>query len=67
MVSKGAEELGTWEEIPRDKYQPIAQGITILIEGEKKLEQSRLFFDFLFSAEAKNILNKFGYSTELNE
>jgi molybdate transport system substrate-binding protein len=53
---------GTWIEVPRDSYQPIAQGAVILRYGI--LTNSRAahqFMEFLSSPEARGILEKYGY------
>lgn len=46
-----------WQELDSSLYSPLAQGVVILTKKEK----SRLFYNFLFSADSRHILNKFGY------
>ena len=53
---------GTWIEVPRESYQPIEQGIVLLKHGnETNAAAAKQFMDFMFSAKARNILEKFGY------
>ncbi len=56
---------GDWISID-DNYTPIAQGIVLLKNSEKK-QQSEQFYTFIFSDQAKNILKKFGYLVALHE
>lgn len=49
---------GTWIEIDQQFYKPIEQGVVILKNQHKDAQQ---FYDFLFTEEAKQILNHFGY------
>ncbi|RMA97910.1 molybdate ABC transporter substrate-binding protein [Hydrogenothermus marinus] len=50
---------GNWIEIDRTKYKPIAQGVVLLRKNGK------LFYQFLFTKESKEILKKYGY--QINE
>jgi molybdate transport system substrate-binding protein len=53
---------GKWIDVPADAYTPIAQGAVILRHGEAgHAEAVRKFYDFLFSAKARAILEKFHY------
>lgn len=53
---------GNWMEVPRDSYRPIEQGIVLLRHGaEKNGDSARRFMDFMDSARARKILEKFGY------
>lgn len=53
---------GQWIEVPRDSYQSIAQGIVMLKHGnESNPVAAKQFMDFMASAKARNILEKFGY------
>jgi molybdate transport system substrate-binding protein len=63
VMSPGVANLGNWTEVDPASYSPIAQGVVILKTGYNMTDDSQLFHDFLFSKEAKLILNKFGYST----
>ncbi len=57
-------EKGNSKEINRSLYQPIKQGIVILKYGaEHNFQAAKLFHDFMFSTEAKTILNAYGYQT----
>jgi molybdate transport system substrate-binding protein len=53
---------GTWIEVPRDSYQPIEQGIVLLKHGnETNAVAAKQFMEFMASARARGILEKFGY------
>lgn len=53
---------GKWIEVPKDLYEPIAQGAVILKHGQEtnpKLAQE--FYAFLYSDKARAILERYGY------
>lgn len=49
-----------WLEVNRDLYEPINQGI-VLLKHAKNNKESKEFYDFILSSEAKNIFKKYGY------
>jgi len=49
-----------WMEVDKNLYAPVKQGMVILARGLRR-EQARAFYEFLSSAGAKNIFNKYGY------
>ncbi len=62
VLSPPIKDKGSWTEVPTESYKPIEQGLVITHFGqEKHPEQSKAFVDFLFSAQAKAILEKYGY------
>lgn len=63
MLSPNINGVGLWEEVAEGRYTPIAQGVTLLKYRPKQQEAAKKFYEFLFSAKGKEILNKFGYST----
>lgn len=55
-------DKGKWVELSHGIYEPIEQGAVILVHAKKeKMEEATKFFDFLFTAEAKEIFKKYGY------
>jgi molybdate transport system substrate-binding protein len=53
---------GTWKEIPPQAYHLIKQGCVILSYGfNHHRKEAQSFYEFLFSGEAMNILEKYGY------
>lgn len=53
---------GKWIELPKDSYQPIAQGVVILKHGaETNSETAHRFLEFLGSPAARGIFEKYGY------
>ena len=62
VVSPEMKGQGKWIEMPKDSYQPIAQGAVILKHGEaSNPKASKQFFDFLYSAKARAIFERYGY------
>ena len=53
-------ELGYFKEIPQNLYAQIKQDAVIL-ENARKNHKVKLFFNFLKSNDAKNIIRSFGY------
>ena len=60
QMKKYKEEVN-WKEVDPALYTSIKQGIVILKRGESNSEV-KAFYDFMFSAEAKQILKNFGYN-----
>ena len=59
---------GHWQEIDRNSYPPIKQGIVLLKNGNGK--QAKHFYNFLISKQGQSILEKHGYlvkKSPLNE
>ncbi len=61
VLSEKMKNKGIWKEVDPELYSPIAQGIVILKNRNDQIENAQKFADFLFSANGKEILNKFGY------
>jgi len=57
VLSPKFKNKGRWIEVEKKYYSPIAQGVVML--NNKK--ETKLFFNFLFSKKAKEILKKYGY------
>lgn len=65
VLSPAWKEKGTWQEIDESLYNPIQQGVIITSNGKQnRPETSKLFYDFMFSKEAKAILTSYGYTVE---
>lgn len=54
---------GRWEALDAEAYAPIAQGVLLLRGDPRKKEAALAFYEYLSSAEAAGILEKYGYST----
>lgn len=53
---------GKWIDLPKESYQPLAQGVVILRHGdETNRESAHRFLEFLASSAARGILEKYGY------
>ncbi|HEY6094551.1 MAG TPA: molybdate ABC transporter substrate-binding protein [Gallionellaceae bacterium] len=53
---------GRWVELPRESYQPIAQGVVILKHGaDSNAAAAQRFIEFLASPGARAIFEKYGY------
>jgi molybdate transport system substrate-binding protein len=62
VASPEMQGQGTWIELPKDAYQPIAQGAVILRHGQQtKPKLAQQFYDFMYSAKARAILERHGY------
>ncbi|RJF96256.1 molybdate ABC transporter substrate-binding protein [Noviherbaspirillum saxi] len=62
VVSPEMKGQGKWIELPKDVYQPIAQGIVILKHGQKNNSMlAQQFHDFVLSKSARAILERYGY------
>lgn len=54
--------VGTWIELPRNSYQPIAQGAVILKHGKQAVPAAaQQFYGFIYSQKARAILERYGY------
>lgn len=65
VSSKKMNDIGHWIEIDPTTYKPIFQGVVILKNHVSNIDHIQQFYNYLFSDDGKNILNKFGYSTNL--
>ena len=62
VLSDHMQGQGKWGEIEGQAYSPIAQAAVILKYAEKhNLKAAQTFFEFLFSKEARDIYQKYGY------
>lgn len=52
--------VGRWTEVDSKLYQPIAQGVVVL-KVSQNLAAANQFYQFLFSAQAKQIFKAYGY------
>ncbi len=67
VTSSQLANQGKWIDIPKEAYQPIQQGVVITNHGRNKhLSSVEQFFEYLFSKEAKEVLEKYGYDALLN-
>lgn len=60
VLAPEVKNVGKWVEVPKNAYQPIAQGAVLLKQAEKTAAAKR-FYDYLYSAKARTIFSKFGY------
>jgi len=51
---------GKWIDLPREAYQPIAQGMVVLRRAEQNALAHR-FHDFMLTPKARTILERYGY------
>lgn len=53
---------GKWVEVPKESYDPIAQGVVLLKHGaDTNAVAAQRFMDFLSSPKARSIFEKYGY------
>jgi molybdate transport system substrate-binding protein len=62
VISKEMQGKGKWVELNPQHYPPIEQSAALLQHARQGNEAAaRKFYNFLYSAQAKAIYNKFGY------
>lgn len=62
VLSPEMKNQGKWIEVPKEAYQPIAQGIVVLKHGQKTNPAlAQQFHDFVMSPPARAILQRYGY------
>lgn len=62
VLSNEMKGKGFWIDLNTKDYPPIKQAAVLLKYGQQRHPlESKKFYDFLFSARAKDIFNKFGY------
>lgn len=63
VLSPELKGKGNWVEVAEESYAPIRQGVVVVKKQGKKMAEAEKFFTFLFSDKARNILQRYGYST----
>lgn len=64
VLSPQMKNQGKWIEIDPSQYSDIQQGALLLKSEEKQVSKNaREFYEFLFSAKAKTIFEKYGYKS----
>ena len=63
MFTQAFKNKGHWREIESRLYDPIAQSMVRLNQGNSSTENIEAFFNFILSAEGQEILKRFGYDT----
>jgi molybdate transport system substrate-binding protein len=62
VVSPAMKGRGKWIELPKESYEPIAQGIVVLKHGQQFHREAAVrFHDFMFTPLAQAILKRYGY------
>ncbi len=62
VLSSEAKRQGTWVELDKKAYTPIAQAAVLLQHGsEMNKGAAETFYDYLYSASARTIFLQFGY------
>jgi len=62
VLDPAQKNTGHWKEVNAKLYKPIAQGIVIVKTSKgETLKQAKQFYNFLFSAKAKQIFQQYGY------
>jgi molybdate transport system substrate-binding protein len=63
VLAQNTKDKGKWIEVDTQSYSPIAQSAVVLKYGEQNhMAEAHQFYDFLFSAPARAIFEKFGYN-----
>ena len=64
VLSPEMKGKGRWIALDEEYYPPIRQGVVVIERKKGNRNHTQKFYDFLFSAEAKKLLKKFGYSVD---
>ncbi len=63
VLAPQLKDKGQWIDVPKEAYEPIAQGVVILKHAERgNIGEANKLFDFLFSEKAGEIFKKYGYT-----
>ena len=62
VLSPEMKGRGNWTALNDDLYSPIEQAVVLIKRKKEKNKSAARFYDFLFSARAKQLLKNFGYS-----
>ncbi len=62
VVSQAMNKKGAWMRINERAYTPMPQGVVLIKRKKPKKQGAQAFYEYLFSVEGKDILQKFGYS-----
>ncbi|MFL9833632.1 molybdate ABC transporter substrate-binding protein [Chryseobacterium terrae] len=61
VLSPELKGKGKWIDLDENLYSPIAQGMVIIKRDGAENKNAQQFYDFLFSVDAKKILQQYGY------
>lgn len=67
VMASRMRDQGKWVEIPDTLYTPIQQGALIINQKREISAASQAFYNFLYSASAKRILEIYGYATPIEK
>jgi molybdate transport system substrate-binding protein len=62
VMSSEIKNEGRWVHIEKSAYTPMPQGAVVIKGKRSEIQGVQEFYTYLFSPEAKGILQKFGYS-----
>lgn len=61
VIAKEMQGKGQWIEMPKNAYQPIAQGV-VVVKATKERAAADKFMNFVLSAKARPIFERYGYA-----
>ncbi len=63
VLAPQLKDKGQWIDVPKESYEPIAQGVVILKHAERgKMDEANKLVDFISSGKAGEIFKKYGYA-----
>jgi molybdate transport system substrate-binding protein len=62
VMSESMKKKGRWIRINEKAYTPMPQGVALIKGKISKKQGAQAFYEYLFSSDCKDILQKFGYS-----
>lgn len=63
VLSPKLKDKGSWIALDKNSYSPIEQGVVLINRDQANRADTRKFYAYLFSKEAKMLLKNFGYLT----
>lgn len=66
VLAPSVKGKGTWIDIECKSCSPIYQGVAVLKNRKNHIVEAEIFMDYLLGEEARDILNKYGYSTNFD-
>ncbi|WP_109436965.1 molybdate ABC transporter substrate-binding protein [Aquimarina sp. AU119] len=67
VLSSQMKNKGNWVDIDKAVYSPITQGVVMIKQKNSVAANTKQFYNFLFSSDARGILEGYGYDVNTNK
>ncbi len=67
VLSSAMKNKGNWVDINKAVYSPITQGVVMIKQKDINTTNIKEFYNFLFSSEAREILEDYGYDVNIDK